>query len=314
MKRLSFYSISKSCAVVLLGLSVAFAVQARAEEENPEGKAAEKPVAAAPKDYVILEVDGEKIHYSTVLKIWSALFPDGSAPEFGRFDEKVRQNVLRGVISEQLIYKQAQASGMENSEKVKDMLDRLKKKLVSQTFLEEKIGADVTDAAVRAEYDKRSKAEKGKKEVHARHILVQEEKLAKELKEQLDDGADFMTLAREKSEDKASGKNGGDLGFFGEKEMIPAFTKAAFALKKGEISDPVNTEFGWHIIRVEETRDAKMPPFAEMRDSIREELKGAALKKYINNLVDTAQVKYFSPEGKEMEFTKVPDTVGAANE
>lgn len=291
----------------VFSLLATVALPAHAEEKTEE-----KPVAevseSKPADYVILEVDGEKIKYSEVVKIWAAMFPQGTAPDFSRFDEKVRQNVLRGVISEKLIHKEVKASGIENSAEAKEMLEKLKTKLVAQMFLEKKAGEKVTDATVRAEYDKRAKEKKGKKEIHARHILLKTEEEAKAIKEQLEDGANFEKLAREKSGDTASGKRGGDLGYFGEGEMIPEFTKAAFAMDKGEISDPVKTEFGWHIIKLEDKRDAQIVPFEEMDNVLREELKTNALKAYLNELIDTAKVSYFAPDGKKLELTRTPDT------
>lgn len=291
-------------ATLVVGAAIA---PANAQGEEKKEEAAQTP-PAKQKDYVMLEVGGDKIKYSEVQKIWKALFPAGQAPEFSRFDEKVRENVLRGIVSEHALYKKAMAAGVENSPKVKEMLERLKRKFVTQEYLEQQVSAKVSDADVRKEYEKRAQEKKGKQEVHARHILTRSEEEAKAVKEALDGGANFEKLAREKSDDTASGKRGGDLGYFGEGEMVPEFTKAAFALEKGEISEPVKTEFGWHIIKVEDKRDAVMPPFEEAESVIREELKAEALKDYVQHLLDSTPVKYFSPEGKELELTKTPDT------
>lgn len=301
-----------ACAFAWLATTALVALPAYAEEKT-EDKPAVEAKESKPADYVILEVDGEKIKYSEVVTIWSAMFPQGTAPDFSRFDEKVRQNVLRGIISEKLIHTEVKASGIENSAEVKEMLEKLKTKLVAQTFLEKKAGEKVTDASVRAEYDKRAKEKKGTKEIHARHILLKSEDEAKAIKEQLDGGANFEKLAREKSGDTASGTRGGDLGYFGDDEMIPEFTKAAFAMDKGEVSDPVKTEFGWHIIKLEDKRDAQMPPFEDMDNALREELKANALKSYLNDLIDTAKVSYFAPDGKKLELTRTPDNTQTEN-
>lgn len=301
--------LSSACMLAALGVAGLMPVSAVAEEKaNAKPAAAAPQEAEKPKDYKILEVDGKAIKYSEVEKVWKGLFPDGQAPDLSRFDDKVRQNVLRGVISERVIYKKAMASGVENSPEVKDMLERLKQKLITQAFLEQQVDAKVTDADVRAEYDKRAKAKKGKQEVRARHILVKTEDEAKDIKKQLDDGTNFEKLAREKSTDKSSAVRGGDLGYFDENEMVPSFSKAAFALDKGDVSEPVKSDFGWHIIKMEDKRDAKMPPFEDMDGSIREELRTKALNKYIRDVVDSAKVKYYGPDGKELQLTKTPDS------
>ncbi len=305
-----FFSLTLSTvctAALLAGAPVFMPSLAQAEEK------AEAP-AAPVKDYVILEVGGDKIHYREVENIWKSLFPEGQAPDFSRFDDKVRQNVLRGIVSEQAIYQKAKASGLENSPKIKEMMERLKRKLITQEYIEQQVEAKVSDADVRKEYEKRAKEKKGTTEVHARHILVKTKEEAEKIKEQLDDGENFEKLAREKSGDTASGKRGGDLGYFGEDEMVPEFTKAAFAMEKGEVSDPVKSEFGWHIIKLDDKREAVMPPFEEVDATIREELKAEALKGFIQDVVDTVPVKYYSPEGKELELTKTPDALNKTEE
>ncbi len=302
MKTIVSGLLSTACIALMLGAAVPVAAFAE-EKEKPAAEAA-KP----QKDYVILEVGGDKITYSEVEKIWKALFPEGQAPEFSRFDDKVRENVLRGIISEHAIYEKAKASGIENSEKIKKMLERLKRKFITQEFLEQQVEAKISDADVRKEYDRLAAEMKDKKEVRARHILVKTEEEAKELKKKLDDDADFAKLATEKSLDTASAKRGGDLGYFGEDVMTPEFSKAAFAMDKGDISDPVKTDFGWHIIKLEDKRAAQKVPFEEAEARIREELKAKALTTYIQDVLDSTNVKYFSPEGKELELSKTPDT------
>ena len=107
---------------------------------------------------------------------------------------------------------------------------------------------------------------KPEEEIHARHILVATEAEAKEIKERLKKGEDFATVAKEKSKDPSA--EGGDLGFFGRGQMLKPFEDAAFALKDGEISDPVQTQFGWHIIKVEEKRTRPLPTFDQVKDTI----------------------------------------------
>ena len=113
-------------------------------------------------------------------------------------------------------------------------------------------------------YEEASKQITGEEEVHARHILVETEDEAKAVKAELDKGADFAELAKEKSKDPGAA-DGGDLGFFTKEQMVPEFSTRAFALEPGKISDPVKTQFGWHIIKVEEKRNRKAPDFEQVK-------------------------------------------------
>jgi len=134
-------------------------------------------------------------------------------------------------------------------------------------------GIKVSDDEVKAYYDRLGK------EVKASHILVADEKTAKKLKKQIDDGADFAKLAKKNSTDTSSAENGGELGWFGPDEMVGAFTDAAYDMKKGEVSDPVKSDYGYHIIKVEDTRDKKVDgTLDEKKDEIKETLQLAKAK------------------------------------
>ena len=141
-------------------------------------------------------------------------------------------------------------------------------------------------------------------ELHARHILVATEAEAKEIAERLKKGEDFATLAKEKSQD--TGAEGGDLGFFTRGQMLKPFEEAAFALDVGEISDPVQTQFGWHIIKVEEKRDQPLPTFDQVKEAIMSQLVQAKAQEVVTGLRDSATIEVVDPElKKSMEAAKV---------
>ncbi len=258
-------------------------------------------------DYVILNVNGDDIHKSEVVAIWSGLFPGESAPAFDGFDEKVRQNVLRGVVSEHLIYREAVNSGQVDQAEIDRKLEKIRQQLVTKAFLKQKAESDVSEETLRAAYNRKLKEYDGKQEIHARHILVKDKSDAKRLRSELKGGKSFEKLAAEASIDKASAVRGGDLGWFTEEKMVPPFAEVAFALDKGEISKPVQTKFGWHIIQVEDKRDVQVPDFQDVKMHLREEVKADTLKEYINRLIDTANIKYYDEKGKELELTRTPD-------
>ena len=128
----------------------------------------------------------------------------------------------------------------------------------------------MTDADVKARYDKEVAALPKQEEVHARHILVKTEDEAKDVIKQLDAGKDFAELAKEKSTDPNK-DDGGDLGYFSRGRMVKEFEDAAFALEKGTYSKtPIKTDFGYHVIKVEDKRDAPPPPFDQVKDQVRQ--------------------------------------------
>ncbi|MDX1975346.1 MAG: peptidylprolyl isomerase [Rickettsiales bacterium] len=189
--------------------------------------------------------------------------------------------------------------------------------------MEQKAKSLVSDAQLKAAYDQKVAAAKNEEEVKARHILIavpspsENEKAlatAKDIVEQLKKGADFDKLAKEKSDDKGSGAQGGDLGWFTKGKMVAAFADAAFKLKKGEISEPVKSDFGWHIIKVEDRRAAKVPSFEELKESLQAEVTRKAVQTYLEGLLKSADIKYYSADGSQKELSRSlsPAAAGAA--
>lgn len=263
--------------------------------------------ALAADDYVILEVGDREIKQSEVKTVWEGLFPTGAAPDFDSVEESIRQNVLRGVASEYLLYEEALEADVMDNEAVQRQLDEAKRKLVVRHYIENKSDELVSEDAIRAEYEAMKQEMADQQEVRARHILVEEEAKAKQLKAKLKDGADFEELAKEHSKDPGSKSQGGDLGYFTEDKMVPAFTKVAFELEEGEVSEPVKTGFGWHLIMVEDRREVEAPAYEEAKEQLKSQLVEAKLNDYVNRLVDQTDITYYGPDGSERELSKVPD-------
>ena len=152
-----------------------------------------------------------------------------------------------------LVAKAAEAKKLADSNEFKRRLAFMRNKLLMDQFLQGETKNAVTEPALRKAYEEFLKQMAEEKEVRARHILVETEDEAKAIIEEIKKGADFAELAKQKSKDPSKDE-GGDLGFFGRDQMVEEFTKAAFNLDKGQMSDPVKSEFGWHIIKVEDKR------------------------------------------------------------
>ena len=164
--------------------------------------------------------------------------------------------------------------------------------LIRELFEDYKRKNPVTDAEAKAEFDK-FKLQATGTEYRARHILVEKEDEAKELIAQIKGGAKFEDLAKAKSKDPGSGENGGDLDFAKPDNYVPEFSKAMTALKKGEMTEaPVKSQFGWHIIKLDEVREAQFPDFDGVKDQLKQRLAQAKLQNYQESLRKAAKTDY----------------------
>lgn len=260
--------------------------------------------ALAAEDYVMMKVNNQDVAASEVKRFWEGLFPAGQAPAFETVKPEVRDQVLRGVMAERVVLAEAISKGADKSESVQKQIEEMRQKLIVRAFLDARTGDSISEADLKKEYDAVVAANKDEREVHARHILVQSEAEAKDVRKKLDEGKAFEAVAREYSKDAASAKNGGDLGYFTRDAMVKEFADAAYGMKKGEISAPVKTGFGWHIIKVEDSRKLPAPAFADVKDQLRTRLQEKRLNDYVSGLVKSADVKVYDAKGKEQAFNK----------
>lgn len=201
-------------------------------------------------------------------------------------------DVLFNGVLEQLIQQTALAQVGEANQTKTDalMIANQTRSYLSGAVLEAAAADAVTDEALKARYKEKYAALEPTKEYHAAHILVETEEEAKAIKAEIDGGADFAMTAKEKSTGP-SGPNGGDLGWFGLGAMVKPFEDAVLALDVGQVSDPVQTDFGWHIIVLNETRLAEAPKFEEVEQELIGDLRQAAVEAKVKELVDTAKVE-----------------------
>jgi len=163
-------------------------------------------------------------------------------------------------------------------------------RVLMEALLQDVGHAAATDDAMHKVYDEAVKQMPPEEEVHARHILVATEDEAKAIEAELKKGADFASLAKEKSKDPGAA-NGGDLGYFTKEQMVPEFSEAAFKLDKGQISDPVHTQFGWHIIKVEDKRVRPTPTFDQVKPQVENYVAHRAQAELVESLRKSATVE-----------------------
>lgn len=174
--------------------------------------------------------------------------------------------ILDFLIDEQLVVQKAQADKLAETPEFAKKMAYLRDKALMETLLGNVAKSAATDAAIKATYDEAAKAQKPETEYHAHHILVPTEEEAKKALARVKGGEDFSKVASEVSKDP--GSKGGDLGWFTKDRMVPEFGEAASKMKPGEISEPVKTQFGWHIIKLDETRPKTFPPLDQVKEQV----------------------------------------------
>lgn len=233
-------------------------------------------------DTVVATVNGTKITLGQMIALRETL-----PPEY----QQLPDDVLFKGIYEQLIQQEVLAQSITDlSPRTLATIENDKRGLVSGIAIEGIVKEAVTEEALQAAYDARFKDAVAQTEYNAAHILVETQEAADKLKADLAGGADFAELAKANSTDTGSGANGGDLGWFGLGMMVKPFEDAVVAAKVGEVTGPVQTDFGWHLILVKETRVAEKPTLDQLREELASEIENAAITAKIDELTKAATV------------------------
>lgn len=260
----------------------------------PLAAAADDKAPAAP-DKVIATIDGKPITEGDLAVAEGEIGADmGTMPA-----QQKRASLLEFLIDNQLFAEAAEKEKLDQSPEFQTRLAYLKRRALRELYFEKVIKAGVTDADARKIYDEQVKLLKPEEEVSARHILVDTEAEAKALKEKIDKGADFAQLAKENSKDPGSKEDGGNLGYFGHGQMVPQFEEVVFKLKKGEVSDPVKTQFGWHLVKLEDRRVKQPPAFEIVKDRIIQSLLLRKAQQTAVSLRSDAKVEVVDPDIKK---------------
>jgi peptidyl-prolyl cis-trans isomerase C len=225
----------------------------------------------------------------------------------------------RGVATDLLIHirllaKAAAAEGVDKEPAMVERLQLARDRALYNEYLNRMFEKEVTEAAARKLYDEQTAKAGTQYEYHVRHILVPTEAEAKDVIDQLNKGADFAKLAADKSIDTGSAANGGDLGFIGKGDTLPAFETAAFALTVGEYSKaPIESQFGFHVIKLDEKREGKPKSFEESIPDLQDALAQTAFQKKLDDLTGTYKVVKAPPVGQQPApaASAPPDTAAA---
>jgi len=235
----------------------------------------------------VATVNGKPIPAAKVDQVVKQVVAQGKATD----SPQLREAIKKDLIGREVLIQEADKQGIGTRPDVKNAIDNARQSIIINAMLADYIKKNpVKDADIKAEYDK-YKAQVGDKEYHARHILVGTEDEAKQIIAKLKGGAKFEDLAKQ-SKDPGSAQNGGDLDWASPASFVPEFSKAMTSLQKGQITEtPVKTQFGYHVIKLEDVRGAKVPPLEEVKQQVAESLQQRKLAAYREELMKKAKVQ-----------------------
>ncbi|HEY1309891.1 MAG TPA: peptidylprolyl isomerase [Pseudolabrys sp.] len=255
------------------------------------------PVAAQDKDPVVAKVNGTEIHQSDLA------VAEEEAGQLPPMSPDAKKDYLVQFLADMiLVSKAAEAKKMGDTPEFKKKIAFTREKLLMEQLLVATGKQALTDEAMHKVYDDAVKQMGQEEEVHARHILIRaatgDDKASKEAEDKikavivrLKNGEDFDKVAKEVTEDPSGKTNGGDLGYFSKEQMVPEFSDTAFKLDKGQISEPVHTQFGWHVIKVEDKRLKPMPKFEEVKPQIEQYVTRKAQAELVTKLRAEAKIE-----------------------
>lgn len=277
-----------------LGLLACTALPTVAQEQQP---AQAQEQQSAQGDKVVATIDGEPVTENDLSVAEEAL-----GQQFARLAPEQRRAAALSAITEiRLLAKDAETEGLDKDPNFQRQMEFLRQRALHTALVEKKVAGAITDDEIRARYDKEMADTPPTNEVRARHILVKTKEEADDIIKQLDGGADFDALAKEKSQDPGSGAQGGDLGYFAAGQMVPEFEKAAFALDVGSYTkEPVQSQFGWHVIKVEDKRAKQPPAFEQIKEQVRSLLIQEKYLDLVKTLRGQAKVEVADPELKKI--------------
>ncbi len=251
---------------------------------------------------VLAKVNDHEIRQSDLVTAMSRLPPQARQMP----PQQLFPAMLDQLISQYLVLTEGLAQNLTDDEEVEERVAAARESIIQDVYLTRYLEAAVSEELVRARYDETVGAQPAEDEVSARHILLATEEEAKSVIERLAAGDDFAALAQELSTGP-SGPQGGDLGYFTRGRMVPEFAEAAFALEVGGSTDqPVQTQFGWHVIKVEDRRPVEPPSFEASRAEIEGNMRQDAIRSHLEDLRAAADITRFSPDGTPVGESTLP--------
>lgn len=294
--------------LVAASLAVLMVMPAVAAEKKKAAPAKSAPAAAPAAtsgggDPVVARVNGTVLHRSDLeLQLHSAPQQIQQQPL-----DKVYPQLLNSMVNATLLEQAARKAKIDQNPQVKEQIAGATTEILANAYVSSLARSEISETKLRTAYDQYAKEAPKTEEVHARHILVPTEQEAKDIIAQLDKGADFATLAKDKTTDPSGKSNGGDLGYFTKQDMVPEFANAAFALKPGEYTKtPVHTQFGWHVIKLEDKRQGKAGTYEQVAPEIAQQMTQQIIGQKLQELRGQGKIELYGPDGKMIASNAAP--------
>lgn len=281
-----------------------------AGESRPQEQAAQEAAPAGqisgmtvkPGNPVVAKVDGQDITRVDVYNFIQLLPPQVQQLPAAQ----VYPMALEQVINTRLIQNKAEASGVENTAEYKHELEMAKQQLARNVFVENSVDAKISEAELKKQYNQLIGSIPNVEERRASHILVETKEAADDVLKRINEGTDFNAVAKTESKDPTASQNAGDLGWFTKDAMIPEFANAAYTMKKGEISKaPVQTQFGWHVIKMEDVRTQPKPDFEQVKPALEMQARREILEKMVDDWRQAATIEVFDINGKPLTDNQI---------
>jgi peptidyl-prolyl cis-trans isomerase C len=262
------------------------------------------PLSAQDPSAVVAKVNGKAITEADL-----KLAEQDIGADMPQVPEPAKRQLLVEYLIETMAFADAaEAQKIDKGPGAEARLAYARRRALRDLYYDSTIRAAVPDADAKKFYDEQVGKLAKDEEVSARHILVEKKELADDLVKKIKAGGDFAALAKEHSKDPGSKVDGGSLGFFGKGQMVPAFEEAAFKLAKGEVSDPVQSQFGWHVIKVDDRRSRQPPSFEQLKERILQSLISQKAQAVATELRGKAKVEILDAElNKAMNGMKPAD-------
>ena len=266
----------------------------------------------ANEDKVLAKVNGRPITEADLRLAEAEIGNDlGSIPV-----EQRRRVLVEYLIENHLFAQAAESEKLGSGTAFDERMKYWQRRALRDAYFDRTVRGAITEADARKLYDAQLASARPQEEARARHILVESEAKAKAIFEKIAHGEDFASMAKEHSKDPGSKDDGGDLGYFARGQMVPQFEEAAFKLKPGEMSQPVQSQFGWHIIKLEDKRQQGAPPFEGIKERIMASLVHRRAQEMVQSLRDKAKLEFVDPAlkaeaDKEGQIRAVPTAPAA---
>lgn len=284
--------LTRTTALAALLLTVPAFALAQATGDQTEAPAEDAaPAAEVAVTDVLATVNGRNITVGDLIIVRQTLPQQYQ----GMPDNVLTEGLTQQLIDQSLMASAAREEGLDERPDILLLLAAQARAILADKWMASQLETRVTEEAVRNTYEADFVNAEPVVEVRAAHILVDSKEKADDLKAQLDDGADFAELAAEHGTDGTKSR-GGDLGYFAHSDMVPKFADAAFAMEPGTVSDPVETQFGWHLIKLEDKRDRAVPPFEAVAADIEASLQQQLSNQILSELREQAEIVRPEPQ------------------